>query len=354
MPYPLVTICVPTRNRAAVLAESIENICAQDYQNLEILISDNGSTDDTEQVCRRAAAADARVRYVRQTRNIGLHGNHNFCMDEARGEFLCFFHDHDRHDPRLVRTYVEFMRRHPRVGLVGSDWELIDDDGDRLGVRQFDGPSVTRGVDYTSRTIRSGRSSIGIPSAMIRREALGDTRFGLDAPIGFGDFPIWFRIAEEWDIGHVHARLSSWRQNAESLSLRPIVEIAPDYQQNIGEYCDDHLRRWPDHVALVNTWRASVRRYVFWALTYEVALHFRRRHTSDRQPSGDTLFEIMNYELTVEQFNRALSEMKARRAGLLEHVAFGTVQLLIGLRVTSPFGWAVRHQAAFRALLGLK
>jgi len=62
----------------------------------------------------------------------------------------------------------------------------------------------------------------------------------------------------------------------------------------------------------------------------------------------------MNYELTAEQFNRALSEMKARRAGLLEHVAFRAVQLLIGLRVTSPFGWAVRHQAAFRALLGLK
>jgi hypothetical protein len=275
-------------------------------------------------------------------------------MDEARGEFLCFFHDHDRHDPRLVRTYVEFMMQHPRVGLVGSDWDLADDDGHTLGVREFEGPTISSGAEYTSRTIRSGRSSIGIPCAMIRRTALGDTRFAIDAPIGFGDFPIWFRIAEQWDIGHVHQRLSTWRQNTESLSLRPIVEIARDYQANISEYCDDYLRRWPERLRLVNTWRRSVSRYVFWALAYEVALHFRRRGVPGGPPRGDTLFEIMNYDLTAEQFNRAVHEMKIRRSGMTEHVAYQVVRLLIGLRLTTPFGWAIRRQAVFRTLLGLK
>lgn len=350
---PLVSICVPTRNRASVLRGNLENICGQDYPQLEIVISDNYSTDDTEQVCRAAAAADSRIRYMRQSRNIGLHGNHNFCMDQARGEFLCFFHDHDRHDPRLIRTYVDFMHRHPRVGLAGSDWELLDDDGHRLGVRAFPVREVTPGVEYTSRTIRSGRSSIGIPAAMIRAEALGATRFGIDAPIGFGDFPIWFRIAEEWDIGHVHERLSSWRQNAESLSLRPIVDIARDYQKNIGEYIEDHLQRHPGHVQLIETWRHSLRRYLFWALAYEVALHLRRRDGTG-QDHVRTLFEILDYRLTAEQFECALAEMKARRSGPTEHLAFAAIQAMIRLRLTSPFSWAVRHQGAFRGLLGLK
>ena len=354
MSHPLVSICVPTRNRAAVLAGNLENICGQDYSNLEILISDNCSSDDTERVCRAAAASDARIRYVRHAQNIGLHGNHNFCMDEARGDFLCFFHDHDRHDARLVATYVDFMHRYPRVGLVGSDWDLVDDEGRQLGIREFQGPPLTAGVDYASRTIRSGRSSIGIPCAMIRREALGTTRFGIHAPIGFGDFPIWFRIAETWDIGHVHARLSSWRQNADSLSLRPIVEITRDYQKNIGEYCDDYLRRRPDSGAQVEAWRASLRRFVFCALAYEVALHFRRRDASGGYATGGTLFEIMNYRLTAEQFDRALAEMDQLRSGFFENAVFLIVRLLMGLRLTSPFGWAVRHQAAFRALLGLK
>lgn len=336
------------------LTENLGNICGQDYPNLEILISDNCSTDGTEQLCRTAAAADHRIRYVRQTQNIGLHGNHNFCMDEARGEFLCFFHDHDLHDARLVGIYVEFMRRHPRVGLVGSDWELQDDAGTLLGVREFRGPSVTPGVEYTSRTIRSGRSSVGIPSGMIRREALGDARFGLEAPIGFGDFPIWFQIAEAWDVGHVAQRLSSWRQNAQSLSLRPIVEIARDYQTNIGGYCDDYLRRHPSHGALVAAWRDSVRRFVFWALSYEVALHYRRRGGAVEAERARTLFEILDYNLTPEQLQRALSEMKTCRSRTTEYAAFALMRAMIGLRITSPFGWAVRRQGAFRALLGLQ
>lgn len=353
-PNPLVSIAVPTRNRAADLRESLENICGQDYPRLEILISDNGSTDDTEQVCRAAAVADSRIRYIRHAENIGLHGNHNFCMDEARGEFLCFFHDHDRRDSRFVSKHVAFLQRHPRVGLVGSDWSLVDDAGNQLGVRTFHGPAVTSGIDYTSRTIRSGRSSIGIPGGTIRMEALGTARFELEAPIGFGDFPIWCRIAEAWDVGHVFEPLSSWRQNAESLSARPIVEIARDYEKNIGEYCDDYLRRRPSSAALAETWRSSLHRFLFWALAYEVGLHFRRRGAGATPRRARTVFEIMDYDLTAEQLDFALSEMKRHRLGVVQYTALATIQALIQLRLTSTFGWVVRRHDAFRALLGLR
>ena len=350
---PLVSVGVPTRNRAAVLGESLKNICDQDYAPLEILISDNCSSDETEEVCRAAAATDSRIRYIRQDRNIGLHGNHNFCMDEARGEFLCFFHDHDRRDRRFVSKHVAFMQQHPRVGLLGSDWDLLDDAGNQLGVRTFDGPSVTAGVDYTTRTIRTGRSSVGIPGGTIRVAALDNARFKLDAPIGFGDFPIWFQIAETWDVGHIHESLSSWRQNAESLSARPIVEIARDYEKNIGEYCDEHARRWPTHVELVKQWRASLHRYLFWALCYEVALHFGRRDEADPQHAR-TLFEMMDYRLSAEQFERAMAGMKARRSGTAEYVVFALLNTLVRVGLTAPFGSIVRHQDRLRRLLGLK
>jgi glycosyltransferase involved in cell wall biosynthesis len=350
---PLVSVGVPTRNRAAVLRESLKNICDQDYAPLEILISDNCSSDETEEVCRAAAATDSRIRYIRQDGNIGLHGNHNFCMDEARGEYLCFFHDHDRRDRRFVSKHVAFLQQHPRVGLLGSNWNLLDDEGNQLGVRTFDGPSVTAGVDYTTRTIRTGRSSIGIPGGTIRIAALDNARFKLDAPIGFGDFPIWFQIAERWDVGHIHESLSSWRQNAESLSARPIVEIARDYEKNIGEYCDEHARRWPTHVELVKQWRASLHRYLFWALCYEVALHFGRRDEADSQHAR-TLFEMMDYRLNAEQFERAMAGIKARRSGTAEYVVFALLETLVGAGLTAPFGSVVRHQDGLRRLLGLK
>ena len=354
MTTPLVSICVPTRNRAASLGESLTSICGQDYSPIEILISDNCSEDETERVCRDLMAQDPRIRYVRHDRNIGLHGNHNFCMDESRGEFLCLFHDHDTRHVRIVSEYVSFLERHPNVGVVCSDWNLIDDDGHIIDVRDHQAKSVTPGLAYIGHTMRSGRSSIGIPGAMIRRAALGEARFIPEAPIGFGDFALWFRVAEGCDVGHISKRLWSWRQNSESHSARTIESIAHDYRQNVYGYCDDHLRRWPDHLELVGQWRASIRRYLFWALTYEVALHFRTGGSGRRKDGSRSLFEIMDYHLQPEQFRHAVDQMKAFRSSTAEYFTFAAMMTLIRLRLTWPMAWAARHQAALRATLGLK
>src|SRR6185369_1059636 len=126
---PLVSLCVPTYNRAASLQACLPDIVNQDYARVEILISDNGSTDDTERVCREAAAADPRIRYFRQPTNIGLYENHNFLIDQSRGEFICFFHDHDTRTRDLVSEYLAFMRTHPDVAVVCSDWNVIDESG---------------------------------------------------------------------------------------------------------------------------------------------------------------------------------------------------------------------------------
>lgn len=354
MANPLVSICVPTRNRAASLRESLRSICAQDYSPIEILISDNASGDDTEQVCRELAQADSRIRYVRHSQNIGLHGNHNFCLDAGQGEFLCVFHDHDRRDPGIVSEYVAFLQSHPQVGVVCSDWELVDDADQQIGVRDHRVKAVTPGLEDISQTMRSGRSSIGIPGAMVRRSALGRARFGLDAPIGFGDFALWFRVAETWDIGHIHKRLWSWRQNRESHSARTVEAIAADYQQNLGQYCNEHLTRWPDRVRLVETWRASIRRYLFWALAYEVVLHFRRPRVGGSASEPRSLFEIMDYTLTPEQFQHAIGQMKSYRTGAAEYMTFAVLCFLIRHHRMSYLAWVTRYQVELRTLLGLR
>jgi hypothetical protein len=274
-------------------------------------------------------------------------------MDGSRGEYLCIFHDHDRHDTRIISKYVTFLEQHRGVGVVCSDWDLIDDAGDRIGVRDHDVKAVTPGLDYIEQTFRSGRSSIGIPGAMVRRSALGEARFIADAPIGFGDFALWFRLAESCDIGHVHERLWSWRQNKESHSARTIEAISHDYDQNLSRYCDEHIARWPNHTHLVERWRASIRRYLFWALAYEVALHFTDRRRDPRSGS-QSLFEIMDYRLTPEQFQHALAQLKVYRTGIVQYCVFAAIQLAIRFRLTSPFAWLTRHRTRVRALLGFE
>lgn len=351
---PLVSICLPTYNRAALLRESLQNLLAQDYPRFEVIVSDNASDDGTEAVGREAARADARVRYVRQTHNVGLYPNHNFCLDQSRGEMLCFFHDDDLHNPGLLRRYMEFLTAHPEVGVVCSDWELIDETGNCIGVRDHRAPSVMPGRDYITRTIRSGRSCIGCPGAMLRRSALGDIRFDETGCIGFGDFVVWFQVAEHWAVGHLAERLWKYRLHPGSLSRRTIISIARDYHENLNRYCDGYLQRQPAQAAVVRSWRRAIDRYLFWALVYEVGLYYQgNSRVAGASSQHRSVFELMAYHLKPEEFRQALEQLAGYRTGLLEHLMLAAIRALQSFRCTGVLGRIPRYAAPLRGLLGL-
>jgi glycosyltransferase involved in cell wall biosynthesis len=354
-PSPLVSLCVPTYNRAAFLRESLATIQAQDYRPLEIVISDNGSTDETEAICRAAAASDPRIRYVRQARNIGLYQNHNFLIGAARGEFLCFFHDDDQYTPGIVSEYVRFLDAHPTAGLVCADWDLIDDDGRLIGSRRYDVPPVMSGRDYIERTIRSGRSTVGCPGALLRRSALGDLRFDEAGPIGFGDFVVWFQIAERWGIGHLSKPLWRYRLHRGSLSGRKIEAIVGDYEQALDGYCDGFARRWPGEAARAERWRQLIRRYIFWALAYELSLHFRTALRASTLTAGQgTIFELKGYRLTPDELRSVRRRLCDYRTGVDQRLARAAIEALLSMGLTQPLGWATRYPLALRALLGVR
>jgi glycosyltransferase involved in cell wall biosynthesis len=357
---PLVSLCVPTWNRGVWLRESLDSIRAQNYDPVEILISDNGSTDDTESVCRQVAAEDSRIRYFRHPRNTGLYQNHNFLLDQSLGEFVCFFHDHDTRSPHIVSEYVRFMQRHPDVGVVCSDWEVTDGSGHVLGFRDHAVPAVCPGLEFIEQTIRSGRSSIGAPGVMLRRSALGGHRIDAEGPLGFGDFALWFRIAEEWSIGHIRQRLWSWRQDANAQSVRRIVSLIDDYDLVLNAYCDGYLTRWPGQTRRVERWRRLIRRYIFWALAFEIGLHHRNQEgtatgaSDPRAAAAPTLFEMLPYRLTDQEFKLALARLRAYRTGLDQSAALFVLQTLLRFRCTWPLAWMTRHYASARVILGLR
>lgn len=126
---PLVTIAIPTYNRAGnYLREAVLCASAQTYQNIEIIVSDNCSTDDTEAVMK--GFSDPRIRYYRQNVNIGANNNFNYCLDRARGSYFLLFHDDDSIDPDFIDTCMKSADYRTDVGLIRTGARVIDGKGD--------------------------------------------------------------------------------------------------------------------------------------------------------------------------------------------------------------------------------
>ena len=104
MSAPLVSIGLPTYNRAGLLGESLATLVAQDYTNLEIVVSDNASTDQTRDVCESFSRRDPRIRYHRNPATIPAFENFRQALWLCRGEYFMWASDDDRWESAFVST----------------------------------------------------------------------------------------------------------------------------------------------------------------------------------------------------------------------------------------------------------
>jgi glycosyltransferase involved in cell wall biosynthesis len=133
MSCPKVSIGMPVYNGAEYLRKSVDSILAQDFEDFELIISDNASTDQTQSICRERAKADARIRYFRNESNLGASRNYNRVFELARGTYFKWAAHDDECRPSLVRRCVELLERAPaQVVMVYPLGEMIDERGNTL------------------------------------------------------------------------------------------------------------------------------------------------------------------------------------------------------------------------------
>ncbi|MPY82661.1 MAG: glycosyltransferase [Actinophytocola sp.] len=127
MTAPRLTIGLPVYNGEKYLAESLDTLLGQTFGDFELIISDNASTDGTEATCRRYAAMDARIRYLRQPRNIGARPNHNLLVEQARGELFKWAAHDDLYGRDLLAACVTALDEHPEAVLAHADEAIINE-----------------------------------------------------------------------------------------------------------------------------------------------------------------------------------------------------------------------------------
>lgn len=123
---PLISVGMPVYNEEKYLKESVESILNQDYKNFELIISDNSSTDGTEQICLELAQNDYRIKYIRNTANIGAVENFNKVCREARGEFFMFAGGHDLWSLNFISSCLKILQDNPTTVLSFASTVWID------------------------------------------------------------------------------------------------------------------------------------------------------------------------------------------------------------------------------------
>lgn len=215
MADPIVTVCIPTYNRASLLKETIESVLLQTFHDFTLLIVDNASEDATEAVV--GSFDDSRINYVRNAQNIGLRGNWNRCLTLARGQYISILPDDDLMMPENLEAKIGVLNSHAQVGLVHSKFHAIDGAGKIIRYNTNWG----HGPDRESDAIESGQdvlkemlltcNLINVPTIIFRRacyEKLGGFTDRLSLTL---DWEYWMRIAVYYDIAFLASPLIKWR-----------------------------------------------------------------------------------------------------------------------------------------------
>ncbi|AHM05432.1 glucosyltransferase [Roseibacterium elongatum DSM 19469] len=246
---PKATIVVPAFNVTRTLPETLRSLRAQTERDLEIVIVDDGSHDETPAIAAQAMARDARIRVLRQA-NRGLAGARNTGIAAARGAYIGFCDADDIWEPQKLAAHIRHLDANPRVGLSFSGSLLVDDDNRALGLVQAPRlMGITAAHVFKRNPIGNGSAAVMRreaadaiayrPSHETERDWVFDETFAQSE-----DIECWLRLAltTDWHIEGVPGALLRYRVNGAGLSaatdrqlaswedmVRKLTPIAPDF-----------------------------------------------------------------------------------------------------------------------------
>jgi glycosyltransferase involved in cell wall biosynthesis len=213
---PAVSVIMPARNGAEWLAVAVASVRAQEFGDFEFLIVDDGSADGTAAMLSGFAAADPRIRLIRQPPQ-GIVVALNNAIAQARAQYLARLDADDRARPDRLGKQFAFMQAHREIGLIGTFAERIDTAGNVVG-RLTPPTDPARLARVLARTNPFVHSSVMMRTALVRR--LGGYRAAFRAA---EDYDLWLRIAEAGGIANLADYLTEYRWHSTNLSRRDAV-----------------------------------------------------------------------------------------------------------------------------------
>ncbi len=214
---PLVTVVIPAFNAAATIDQTLRSVRAQSYANLEIIVVDDGSADETVVRVEQHIRADPRLRLVRQA-NAGVAAARNRGIVEAAGDYVAPVDADDLWHPEKIERQMALMLAEPEAGLVYTWYSIIDEHGQVLVEQVNTYPKAWQFAQLCHRNVIGNGSS-----ALMRREAalrMGGYDSGLRSQRAQGceDLKLYLQIAEHYPVAVAPWPLTGYRQLSGNMS----------------------------------------------------------------------------------------------------------------------------------------
>ena len=217
---PTVSVIIPTYNRAHLIDRAITSVLNQTYQDLEIIVIDDGSTDNTEEVIR--SFPDKRVNYIKHKKNKGVSSARNTGIKVAKGKYIAFLDSDDEWlSEKLGKQIKVLQNKSPEVGVAYSDVLYIDENGKNMN-RKLLNPKK-EGYIYEDLL---GGNCVGTPSTLlIKKECFNRVGLFDDLLNGQGDWDMWIRIAKYYRFVFTEVPLVKYRLHSNRISENLELQI---------------------------------------------------------------------------------------------------------------------------------
>lgn len=206
--YGLVSIVTPTYNCAKFIEKTIRSVQAQTYQNWEMIIVDDSSTDDTENVVRSFLERDSRIRYICNLTNSGAAITRNYALREARGRWIAFLDSDDLWMPEKLEKQIEFMLKN-NYAFSYHEYVEIAEDGKELGVYVSGRKKVGKFGMYAC--CWPGCLSVMYDTLSVGKIQINDVRKN-------NDTAIWLKVIQKSDCYLLKENLGQYRRRKGSIT----------------------------------------------------------------------------------------------------------------------------------------
>ena len=211
---PLVSVVMPAFNCAQYIEEAIESILSQTFVDFEFIIIDDGSEDLTLTIIKKYSVLDARIIIFRNKKNIGLIKSLNIGLKLAKGKYIARMDADDVSRSSRFAKQVCFMEKHPEVGILGTAYEVIDEEG--KCINQFRQPTEDEGIRWQYLF----HNSFCHPSIIIRKSVINHNNLRYEKYLYAEDYKFISQILKYSKGANYPEYLIQWRRSQTQISSR--------------------------------------------------------------------------------------------------------------------------------------